>query len=75
VTQRRFAPPWTVEEAHACFTVRDANGQALAYVYFEDESGRRAAAFAQATTYLPRWRPISSELNSIEPFRETTKYA
>ena len=41
---RRFPPPWTVDETHACFTVRDANGQALAYVYFEDESGRRAAA-------------------------------
>jgi hypothetical protein len=26
------------------FIVRDANGQALAYVYFEDELGRRAAA-------------------------------
>jgi hypothetical protein len=24
--------------------VRDHNGQALAYVYFEDESGRRSAA-------------------------------
>jgi hypothetical protein len=24
--------------------VRDANGQALAYVYFEEEPGRRAAA-------------------------------
>jgi hypothetical protein len=29
---------------HACFIVRDANGQALAYVYFEEEPGRRAAA-------------------------------
>ena len=26
--------------------LRDANGQALAYVYFEDEPGRRAAAAA-----------------------------
>jgi hypothetical protein len=26
------------EETEACFIVRDANGQALAYVYFEDET-------------------------------------
>jgi hypothetical protein len=41
---RRFPPPWTAEETDACFIVRDASGQALAYVYFEDEAGRRAAA-------------------------------
>jgi hypothetical protein len=38
---RRFPPPWSVEEQPACFVVRDANGRALAYVYFEDEPGRR----------------------------------
>ena len=42
--QRRFPPPWSVEATDACFIVRDANGQALAYVYFEEEPGRRAAA-------------------------------
>jgi hypothetical protein len=41
---RRFPPPWSVEKPDACFIVRDASGQALAYVYFEDEPGRRAAA-------------------------------
>ena len=40
----RFPPPWSVEETDACFIVRDANEQALAYVYYEQEPGRRAAA-------------------------------
>jgi hypothetical protein len=34
---RRFPSPWSVEEQSACFVVRDHNGQALAYVYFENE--------------------------------------
>jgi hypothetical protein len=41
---RRFPPPWSVDELEACFVVRDHNGQQLAYVYFEDEPGRRSAA-------------------------------
>ena len=44
ITSRRFPPPWSVEEEEACFIVRDHNGQALTYVYFEEEPGRRAAA-------------------------------
>ena len=49
VKTRRFPPPWTAEEPdpkldRQCFIVRDANGYALAYVYFEGEPGRRAAA-------------------------------
>jgi hypothetical protein len=39
---RRFPPPWTVDEMNdACLIVRDKNGQALAFVYCEDEPGRR----------------------------------
>ncbi len=36
--------PWFAEETESCFIVRDHNGQALAYIYFEAEQGRRAAA-------------------------------
>jgi hypothetical protein len=44
VETRRFPSPWSVEESDACFIVRDHGRQALAYVYFEEEPGRRAAA-------------------------------
>jgi hypothetical protein len=45
MTPRRFPPPWTLEENNnACFIVRDKNGQALGYFYFEEEPGRRSAA-------------------------------
>ena len=39
---RRFPAPWSVDEENAaCFIVRDRDGNSLAYVYFEDEPGRR----------------------------------
>jgi hypothetical protein len=34
---RHFSPPWSAEENGACFIIRDRSGQALAYVYFEEE--------------------------------------
>jgi hypothetical protein len=40
----RFPPPPSVEEQDACFIVRDHNGQQLAYIYLENEPGRRSAA-------------------------------
>jgi hypothetical protein len=39
---RRFPPPWTAEETATSFIVCDANGQALAFVYCEDELARRS---------------------------------
>jgi hypothetical protein len=41
--RRRFPPPWSVEPhpGGESFIIRDAKGQALAYVYFEDETVRQ----------------------------------
>jgi hypothetical protein len=41
---RRFPPPWSIDELEACFVVIAGAGQKLAYVYFEEEPGRRSAA-------------------------------
>ena len=55
---RRFSPPWSVDDpdmklGQPCFIVRDHNGHALAYVYFEVEPGRRSAG-ASAHLGCPR---------------------
>jgi hypothetical protein len=67
VPERHFPPPWSVEELDSCFVVKDANGQALAYMYFEkgplrryrrrellarDEAQRIAAIFAKLPELL-----------------------
>jgi hypothetical protein len=44
LTTRRFPPPWSVDELETCFVVKDGTEQKLAYVYFENEPGRRSAA-------------------------------
>jgi len=41
---RRFPAPWSAELQPNYYVVRDANKQQLAYVYYENEPGRRSAA-------------------------------
>jgi hypothetical protein len=58
VKTRRFPPPWITDDNGAAFIVRDASGHALAYVYYEQEAGRRAAA--NLLTGDEAWRMASN---------------
>jgi hypothetical protein len=50
MAERRFPPPWSAEVQPNHYVVRDANKQALAYIYYGmsrvlwNEPGRRSAA-------------------------------
>lgn len=41
---RTFPPPWSSEEHSAYYVIRDRNGLGLAYIYYENEPGRRTTA-------------------------------
>jgi hypothetical protein len=72
-----FPSPWVIDEHPPCFIVRDANRQARAYVYLEEEPGRRAAkrmaaSFASGfrgyifATIIARWPPGRSRGGDAE---------
>jgi hypothetical protein len=44
MTPRRFPPPWSIQDIDAAFVVKDSGGQKIAYVYYEEEPGRRSSA-------------------------------
>ena len=62
---RRFPPSWSINELEACFVVIDSAGQKLAYVYFEDEPGRRSAAKLLRSAPAPR--TLSHSLSGNKP--------
>ena len=73
---RRFPTPWTAEQTPGGFVVKDATGQALAYVYSretkdaahianvltEDEARRIAANIVEAANFTRR--SVSDRLGS-----------
>ena len=69
MTARHFPPPWSVEDKGACFIVRDHNGQALAYVYYDHpqagdltwDEARRIAANALCRARIVEGMPLRKE--------------
>ena len=51
---RQFPAPWSAEEHSGYFVVRDHNGQAIAYIYYENGAGRRPAAKQIAAKLLTK---------------------
>jgi len=49
MTQRRFLPPWQVEQIDGGFKVLNASGQALVYVYARET--REQADIAKVLTF------------------------
>ena len=44
MTPRRFPPPWRADKMPGGYVVRDANGQALAYIYSRDSEAEAMQA-------------------------------
>jgi hypothetical protein len=62
MSDRTFPPPWSSEEHSAYFVVCDHNGQALAYVYFEQGSGRRSGRQTAALLTKDEARRIAAKI-------------
>ena len=69
LSHRRFPPPWMIDEANnACFIVRDKNGQALGYFYFEDEPGQlqqEPQPLAVSVVQCSDWGPGSVRVRQL----------
>jgi hypothetical protein len=44
MTTRRFPPPWRADKIPGGYVVRDANGQALAYIFSRDDDAEALQA-------------------------------
>jgi hypothetical protein len=78
---RRFPPPWSVEPhpGGESFIIRDAKGQALAYVYFEDENGpanvHEAPKPRRSTAHRRHYRDVAGAVTQRRMAAAIIKYA
>jgi len=66
-TDRCFPPPWTVEQIPGGYKVKDASGQALAYVYGRETHADADIAYVFT---LDEARRIASNIATAEAVRQ-----
>jgi hypothetical protein len=44
MSERRFPPPWFVEDIGGCFVVKASNDRPLLFIYYGEGFGRRSLA-------------------------------
>ena len=71
---RRIPAPWSVDELEESFAIKDANGQILAYVYFEPgpNSETRRAIMNRLTR--DEARRVAANIAKFPTFIEADKY-
>ena len=67
MTARRFPAPCTFDEHNdACFIVKDANGANIAYVYYEEERGRRTHDQGRSAADSGEHREVAGDAGCIK---------
>lgn len=70
MADRRFPPPWTIREVAEAFRVDDANGSAIAYVYFDREdrgANQDRMSYDQARRVASNIAKLPELLGAVEP--------
>lgn len=62
---RRFKPPWTAERIPGGYVVKDATGQALAYVYARDSAADASIAKVLTTDEARRFASNIAKLPTL----------
>lgn len=65
---RRFPPPWTVEQNDHGYAIKDSSGFALAYVYFRDDLHAQRYSFAHQHLTGDEARRIAKAIARLPEF-------